>query len=1059
MIQKLIIFSLKNRWVVVGLAIALMGLGLWCFKLLKIEAYPDIADTNVIVISKYDGRAAEEVEQQVTIPIERVLNNVPHVTDRRSRTIFGLSVVQLNFDETVTDYFARQQIIERLSSAQLPDGVVPELAPLTTAVGEIYRYVIEAPASMTPMQLRDLQDWVIIPQLLQVPGIADVTTFGGPIKQYQVIPDPAKLRKYDITLQEVVDAVQKNNQNTGGNIIARGGQGFAVRGLGALKSPDDVQNIVLKANEGVPVLVRDVASVEINPPSPSGILGYRIPDEKLDVVGATEGIVLLRRGENPSEVLELLKDKIADLETRELPKGVHLRVLYDRGFLIDHSLETVAHTLIEGITIVMLLLLLFLGSLRAALVVTVTIPFSLLFAFILMKLAGIPANLLSLGAIDFGIIVDGASVMAVHLLHRYRHLKPSDRDAGIVPVTTLSAGEVAREIFFSVTIIILAYLPILLMQRVEGKLFSPMALTLSFAVIGSLLCALTVIPVLISFAYRKAIAPNAKPLKEYKNLLLTPLERGYAWLLRSTLFRAPAMVVGVGMALVLVMIGFGLKLGTEFLPELDEGSIFMRAFMPSGITIQENAKISPKIRDIISSYKPVSFVITQAGRNDDGTDPFPADRTEILVGLKDYNTWSDTISKKEIVRSMQSRLQEAFPGAFFSSGQPIIDQVMEIVTGSAADLAISIVGNDLTLMRAKADRIAILVKGMQGAVSVNIEQEGPQDQLAIKINRPAAARYGINVAEIENLIEAAIGGKAIGTIYDEAKRYDIIVRFTPESRGSIDAIRQLQVPSATGALIPMNELADIRYVQGQTNIYRLNGKRMVTVRTNIRGRDQGGFVKEISQKVAQHVKIPEGYSIIYGGQYENLERAGGQLAISIPLTIVVVFLFLFMLYGNVRDTLVTLACLLFALAGGIGALLLRGYNFNVSAGVGFVSIFGISVMAGVLLVSALNRNLTDLSKSLREITIETAQEQFRAIMAIMVVAIIGLVPAAISSGIGSDVQRPLATVIIGGLTTTLFFTPLVIPPLYYLVNRKRKRVVLDEDGKPEPEPIEEGTEI
>jgi cobalt-zinc-cadmium resistance protein CzcA len=1059
MIQKLITFSLRNRWAVVGLAVAVMGLGLWCFKLLKIEAYPDIADTNVIIISKYDGRAAEEVEQQVTIPIERVLNNVPHVTDRRSRTIFGLSVVQLNFDETVTDYFARQQIIERLSSAQLPDGVSPELAPLTTAVGEIYRYVIEAPASMTPMQLRDLQDWVIIPQLLQVPGLADVTTFGGPIKQYQVIPDPAKLRKYDITLQEVIDAVQKNNQNTGGNILARGGQGFAVRGLGALKSPDDVQNIVLKANEGVPVLLRDVASVEINPPSPSGILGYRIPDEKLDVVGATEGIVLLRRGENPSEVLELLKEKIADLEARELPKGVHLRVLYDRGFLIDHSLETVAHTLIEGVAIVTILLVLFLGSLRAALVVTVTIPFSLLFAFILMKLAGIPANLLSLGAIDFGIIVDGASVMAVHLIHRYRHSRPSDRDVGIVPVTTNSAKEVAREIFFSVTIIILAYLPILLMQRVEGKLFSPMALTLSFAVIGSLICALTVIPVLISFAFRKVLTPGGKPLKEYKNFLLTPLERGYKWLLISTLFRVPKLVVAVGMIVVLVMIGFGLKLGTEFLPELDEGSIFMRAFMPSGITIQENAKISPKIRDIISKYKPVSFVITQAGRNDDGTDPFPSDRTEILVGLKDYSTWSDSISKKEIVRSMQSELQETFPGAFFSSGQPIIDQVMEIVTGSAADLAISIVGNDLTLMRAKADSIAALVKKMDGAVSVNIEQEGPQDQLAIKINRPAAARYGINVAEIENLIEAAIGGKAIGTIYDEAKRYDIIVRFTPESRGSIDAVRQLQVPSATGALIPMNELADIRYVQGQTNIYRLNGKRMVTVRTNIRGRDQGGFVTEISQKVREHVKIPEGYSIIYGGQYENLERAGGQLAISIPLTIVVVFLFLFMLYGNVRDTLLTLTCLLFALAGGIGALLLRGYNFNVSAGVGFVSIFGISVMAGVLLVSALNRNLTDMSKSLKEITIETAQEQFRAIMAIMVVAIIGLVPAAISSGIGSDVQRPLATVIIGGLTTTLFFAPLIIPPLFYLVNRNRKRVVLDEEGKPEPEAIEEGTEI
>ncbi|SFE08252.1 efflux RND transporter permease subunit [Spirosoma endophyticum] len=1060
MIQKLIEFSLKNRWAIVGMAVAVMGLGLWCFKLLKIEAYPDIADTNVIVIAKYDGRAAEEVEQQVTIPIERVLNSVPHVTDRRSRTIFGLSVVQLNFDETVTDYFARQQVIERLTGAQLPDGVSPELAPLTTAVGEIYRYVIEAPSSMTPMQLRDLQDWVIIPQLLQVPGLADVTTFGGPIKQFQVIPNPAKLRKFSLTLQDVIEAVQKNNQNTGGNVISRGGQGFAVRGLGALKTPDDVQHIVLKANEGVPVLVRDVASVEINPPSPSGILGYRIPDENLDVIGATEGIVLLRRGENPSEVLELLKEKIADLEARELPKGVHLRILYDRGFLIDHSLETVAHTLIEGISIVAILLVLFLGSLRAALVVTVTIPFSLLFAFILMKLVGIPANLLSLGAIDFGIIVDGASVMAEHLLRRYRSAGPADRNQGVVNVTARSAGEVAREIFFSVTIIILAYMPILLMQRVEGKLFSPMALTLSFAVIGSLICALTIIPVLISFAFRKALSPGGKPLKEHKNFLLSPLEKGYQWLLRSTLMRVPGLIVGVGMAVVLVMIGFGLKLGTEFLPELDEGSIFMRAFMPSGITIQENAKISPKIRDIISTYKPVSFVITQAGRNDDGTDPFPTDRTEILIGLKDYSTWSDTISKKEIVRSMQSKLQEAFPGAFFSSGQPIIDQVMEIVTGSAADLAISVVGNDLTLMRAKADSISALVKGMSGAVSVNIEQEGPQDQLAIKINRPAAARYGINVSEIENMIEAAIGGKTVGSIYDEAKRYDIVVRFTPESRGSIDAVRQLQVPSATGALIPMNELADIRYVQGQTNIYRINGKRMVTVRTNIRGRDQGGFVKEISEKVRQHVKIPEGYSVIYGGQYENLERAGGQLLISIPLTIVVVFLFLFMLYGNVRDTLLTLTCLLFALGGGIGALLLRGYNFNVSAGVGFVSIFGISVMAGVLLVSALNRNLLNNPKSLLEITIETAQEQFRAIMAIMVVAIIGLVPAAISSGIGSDVQRPLATVIIGGLTTTLFFAPLIIPPLFYLVNRKRPRPTpLDSTGHHIPEPIEEGTEI
>ncbi|MFD2570136.1 efflux RND transporter permease subunit [Spirosoma soli] len=1058
MIQKLITFSLRNRWVVVGLAAAMMGLGLWCFKMLKIEAYPDIADTNVIIIAKYDGRAAEEVEQQVTIPIERVLNNVPHVTDRRSRTIFGLSVVQLNFDETVTDYFARQQVIERLSGAELPDGVEPELAPLTTAVGEIYRYVIEAPESMTPMQLRDLQDWTIIPQLLQVPGIADVTNFGGPVKQFQVIPDPAKLRKFSLSLQDVIDAIQKNNQNTGGNIVARGGQGFAVRGLGALKTPDDIGNIVLKTNEGVPVFVRDVASVEINPPSPSGILGYRIPDEKLDVVGATEGIVLLRRGENPSEVLGLLKNKITDLEANELPKGVHLRVLYDRGFLIDHSLETVAHTLFEGVSVVIIVLVFFLGSLRTALVVTATIPFALLFAFILMKFVGIPANLLSLGAIDFGIIVDGACVMAEHLVRKYRGATEEDKRRGVFRATVEAAGEVANEIFFSVLIIILAYLPILTMQRVEGKLFSPMALTLAFAVVGSMVFALTAIPVLISMAFRKQMAIGQPAKKPYENILLHFLERGYRWLLGRILKR-PAFVVGLLATVVLALTALGIRLGTEFLPELDEGSIFMRAFMPSGITVQENAKIAPKIRDVIGKYKPVSFVITQSGRNDDGTDPFPSDRTEILIGLKDYSTWADSISKKELVRTMQTELTNAFPGAFFSSGQPIIDQVMEIVTGSAADLAISVVGNDLNLMRSKADSIAQIVRQTPGAVAVNLEQEGPQDQLAIRINRPAAARYGINVSEIEGMIEAAIGGKAIGSIYDEAKRYDILVRFTPESRGSIDAIRQLQVTSATGALIPMDELADIRYVQGQTNIYRINGKRMVTVRTNIRDRDQGGFVADVRQQIERNVHIPQGYQVIYGGQFENLERASRQLGVVIPLTLVIIFGILLAFYRNVREAAIAMSCVLLALPGGIVALLLRGYHFNISAGVGFVSLFGICVMTGILFVSSINLKLTQ-NLSLMEAIRESAIEQFRLRVMVILLAMIGLFPAALSGGIGSDIQRPLATVIIGGLATTLLFAPLIIPPLFYVVNRHVKRSDFTNDkGKHLSEPIEEGTEI
>jgi cobalt-zinc-cadmium resistance protein CzcA len=1019
---------MKNRWVVVGLAIALMGIGFWCFTQL---------DTNVIVVSQYPGRASEEVEQQVTVPIERALQNTPNVMDRRSRTIFGLSVVQLTFKDGTDDYFARQQVMERLQTAELPDGVAPELAPLSTAVGEILRYVVEAPPNYSPTQLRDLQDWVIKPHILEVPGIADVTTFGGPLKQFHILTSPDKLRKYDLTLADLEKAVQDNNLNTGGNVLDRGGQGFAVRGIGALQKESDIESIVLKSINGVPVYMCDVASVEIAPPPPSGVMGYTIKDENVNVTGGVEGIILMRRYENPTDVLKLLKEKLKDIKAEELPEGVNIRLLYDRSFLIDHSLNTVGETLLEGVSIVIILLIFFFGSVRSALVVALTIPFALLFAFILMQIAHIPANLLSLGAIDFGIIVDGACVMTEHLIRKYRTATVEEKQEGIVRITLSAAQEVGREIFFSVAIIILAYMPILLMTRVEGKLFSPMALTLAFAVIGSMIAALTFIPVLISFAYRKALSDPNKPMKEPRNVILQFLEKSYAKALNWIMPRSKAVVLS-GFGLVILLVLFGAKLGSEFLPTLDEGSIFLRGNFPAGVTIQENAKYAPKIRSIIAKYPQISFVITQSGRNDDGTDPFPANRNEILVGLKDYSLWSDTIAKKDLVQMIKTDLQHQMPAVQFSSGQPIIDQVMEIVNGSAADLAISIVGDDLTMMREKATKIADIVSHTQGADAVNIEQEGPQEQLSIQINRENAARYGINVSDIQNMIEAAIGGKGISVLYDGTKRYDIVVRYLPQYRDNIDVIKTLQISSASGTLIPMSELADINFIQWQTNIYHYGSKRMITVRTNVRGRDQSGFVKEVQQKIAKQVQVPKGYSIMYGGQYENLERAGKQLAFTIPLTIVMVFLLLFALYRKLKYTLITMSCILFALAGGIIALLLRGYYFNVSGGVGFVSIFGISVMAGVLVVSAFRRLMYSEQGLQAAAVAHTAQEQLRALLSILVVAIIGLVPAAISSGIGSDVQRPLATVIIGGLTSTLIFAPLLLPPLFYWVNKGKQ---------------------
>ncbi|RRA99814.1 efflux RND transporter permease subunit [Larkinella rosea] len=1050
MIQNALKVALANRTAFVIAALLLMAAGLVCFRFLKIEAYPDIADTNVIVIAQYAGRAAEEVEQQVTIPLERALNNTPRVIARRSRTIFGLAVVQLNFEDGTNDYFARQQVIERLAAAELPDGVTPELGPLTTAVGEIYRYVVEAPPTFSPMQLRDLQDWVIRPALTQVSGIADVVTFGGPVKQFHVLTSPDRLRKYNLTMETIIEAVQANNLNTGGSIVERGGQGFAVRGLGAIQRANDIDNIVLTTINGVPVYIRDVASVEVAPPQPQGILGYTIPVKGVDVNSGVEGIVSLRRGENPTEVLKALKERIVDLQDNELPKGVKLQIIYDRSTLVDYTLETVSHTLLEGISIVVIILVLFLGDIRSALVVAITIPFSLLFAFILMKLTGIPANLLSLGAIDFGIIVDGACVMAAHLIHSYRYAanratEPGEPRKNIVTLTIESAGEVGREIFFAVTIIILAYLPILTMQRVEGKLFSPMALTLAFAVIGSMLFALTLIPVLMTFVYRKQVE-TVQPAKQKRKTIFDRIQGSYVRIILRTL-QKPRAVFFSGLVLVLVVIGLGVRIGTEFLPTLDEGSIFMRSFLPAGTNITENQKIAPVIRQVAARHSQIESIVTQSGRNDDGTDPFPANRTEILMILKPYDGWVHDTTKQQLLTTIKSQLEEQLPGANLSFGQPIIDQVTEIVTGSASDLAINLTGYDLTLLRSKADQVLKIVRGIEGSSESGIEQEGPQAQMSININRQQVARYGINVAAIQTMIEAAIGGKVISTLYDGPRRYDIVVRYLPENRNNIDVIRSLQVPSPGGSLIPMSQLADVQLIDGQTNIYRLDGKRLVTVRTNIRGRDQGSFVAEARRKVRQLVTLPHGYAVAYGGQFENLERAGKQLMVAIPLTVVIVLAVLFLLFQSVRYALMTVVCVLFGLAGGIAALLVRGYNFNVSAGVGFVSLFGLSVMAGVLLIAAINRERETGGMPLKMVVAHASGEQLRAIMMMLIVAIIGLIPAATSSGIGSDVQRPLATVIIGGLTSTLLFTPFLLPPLYYWVERNRRK-------KPVPKPEE-----
>ncbi len=1041
MIKGLLNFALTQRLATTALAIILIAFGVWSWVALKKEAYPDVGDTQVTVITTFPGRASVEVEQQITIPLEKVLNGVPKVIQRRSKTIFGLSVIQLTFEDGTDDYFARQRVLEKLTEAELPDGVSPTLGPLTSPVGEIFRYVIEADDNYNPMQLRTLQDWVIIPKILQVQGVADVINFGGLVKQYHVITSPTKLLKYNLTLQNVIDAINSNNLNTGGNIIKRGEQGFAIRSMGAIRNKEDLLNIVLTSQSGVPVFVKDVATAEEYPLPANGILGYTLKDangKKEDVQSGIQGLVAMRRGENASQVVDDLKKKIDEINSSDLPEGVKLKVTYDRSDLVNYTIETISHTLLEGFIIVIIVLIFFIGSVRSALVVATTIPISLLFAFTMMKFTGINANLLSLGAIDFGIIVDGAVIMVENIMRHFRDISLEEKRMGIIHNTLKAAQEVGTEIFFSIIIIILAYLPIFTFQRVEGKLFSPMAYTLAFAILGSLLLALTIIPILMSIIYKKHFTPGHSGKIEWHNPIYEFILKFYNKSVKFLVNNYIYTVVAAGAIVILVSI-FGLKhIGTEFLPELDEGSFNIRCFFPVGINLDDAAKYTPVIRKIISDHKEVKSVITQLGRNDDGTDPYGPNRLEILVILNDYSTWIKNISKKDLLIQIKKSLEAAIPGAMFSFSQPILDNVTEAVTGSVADLAIQINGNDLNLMRQKADSILNIIKTIKGATEYGIEQEGNQAQLSIDINRTSAARYGINISDIQKMIEAAIGGQSIGSLYEGNKKFDIVVRYTPEYRGSIEAIKNMFVPSPTGARVPMNELATIRLIDGPTIIQRENGNRQISVRTNIRGRDQGGFVTEAKEKI-KNIVFPKGYSVEWGGQFENLSRAAGRLQIVIPLTLGIIFLILFILYKNIRYVAISMSSIPLALTGGILALVIRGYAFNVSSGVGFISLFGVSIMTGVLYVFRTNQ-LRDSGMHLKEAVVKAAVIQLRPNLMTIVLALFGLIPASMASGIGSDVQRPLATVIVGGLTSALLLTIFVMPAIYYsvevLLNKK-----------------------
>jgi len=1024
MIAALLRLALSHRLLTVLCCLTAGGLGFWAFTELKVEAYPDLSDLQVTVITQYPGHAPEEVEQQVTIPIERALSAVPNVIGRRSRTIFGLSVVDLTFAYDVEEHQARQTVLERLRDAALPEGIEPSLAPPTTPAGELYRYVVEG-EGLDEIRLREIQDWVIAPRMLQVPGVGDAFAFGGLLKQYEIAVDPMALYKYNLSIRRIADAVAANNQNAGGSLIPSGEQALVVRGIGRLRTPADLENVVVSSANGAPVFVRDVGRVRVSHAVPTGIFGL---DSRS---GLVEGIVAMRRGENAGEVLRGIRQAAEELNSGGLPAGIRIRPIYDRTELVNNTLHTVSRTLTEGLIIVFLVMMFFLGSFRAALLTALVIPLSLAFAFAAMYLCGITASLLSLGAIDFGIIVDGTLVMVECMLRRLAHQGRRIRAEESYGILCEAALEIQRPIVFSLLILITAYIPLFTLQRVERRLFMPMAFTIASALVGSLLLTVTLVPALATWLFS-----DHRPRR---NPVLLGLIRTYEVVLRWLVERAGKAAI----ASVLIVAGgvaVASRLGTEFLPHLDEGVIWVRMILPPGVSLEKSAQVADRLRELARQSPEVILVTSQTGRQTSNTEPFGPNRTESLIALKPYVQWPPGKRKEHLVEELAARFRSNIPGARFNFTQPIIDMVMEAVTGSSADLAVLLSGPDLTVLRAAAAQTLEVLQGIRGAADTAIEQEADQPQLRIRINRTEAARYGINAADLQEVIELAIGGRPVSVMVEGDRRFDIVVRYRPEARSTLAEIGNILVPTSDGARVPLSRLAEIGVANGASIIARRENQRLISVRTNIRGRDQGSFVAEAQRKFREKVKLPPGYKVEWGGQFENLARARRRLAWILPVTVVIIFGLLYWTFASVGDAAMVLVMVPFSMVGGVLALKLRGIPFSVSAAVGFVSLFGVAVMAGVLYLAEINRLRRTYDRPLKEAVLVGASVQLRPLLILITAAILGICPAAFATGIGSDVQRPLATVVFGGLISTLVLTLLALPALYYLARRGGRRL-------------------
>jgi cobalt-zinc-cadmium resistance protein CzcA len=1022
MIGRITAYTLRHRAIVLALLLLFIFAGINAFQRLPVEAFPDVSNMSVQVITLFPGHAAEEVERLVTIPIENQMNSVPKLVALRSISLFGLSQVTLVFEDSAEPDYVRNQVFQFLSNVALPGGAQANLSPNATPIGEIYRYTLKAPADYPAVELKALEDWVVERKLRTVPGVVDVVGFGGPTKQYQVQVDPLKLKSYNLSLKQVFDALSNGNRNAGGSYVEHGSEMYVVRGLGFVRDPADIGAIAVDTRNGTPIRISDIAAVTIGRAVRLGRVGmlFNRRGGFTDDDDAVQGIVIMRRGENPRDVLDGIHAKIAEINRQYLPAGVKLVPHYDRTELIQRTLRTVRKNMLEGIGLVVLVLVLFLGlgNYRTALVVALAVPVSLLGAYLLLDLRGIPANLISMGAIDFGIIVDSAVVVAENLI-RILHEK-KDKLRSLPHAIVEAVSEMGRPILFSKAILLTAFIPVYTLQRVEGRIFRPMALTLTYALVTGTIFAVFIVPALLSFALKHGA-------KGEESWTVRKLIQAYRPMLEAALRRRRLIFVIAG-ALLLSGLGSYFFIGSEFLPKLDEGALWVRIFMPKSISPSEAAKIVDRVRHRIASFPETENVLSQLGRPDDGTDINGFDVCEFNVNLKPRSEWKTAPNREGLVAAMKANLKE-IPGLDSQFSQYIEDNVNEAVSGIKSELAIKLFGEDPVKLQELADKIADTISKVQGAEDVGTDQFLGQPQIQIAVDRAAIARYGVSVSDIQSVIETALGGSVATQVLEGERTFDLVVKLAPKAVSDLDSIRNIPVFGANNERLTLGTLTKVEVRAGLARIMREGNERRIAIKLSVRGRDLGSLVHEAQERVNAAVPLPAGYRMVWTGAFENEQRAVGRLAVVVPITILVIFFLLFTAFDSGKFAALILLNVPFAAVGGLLALPVAGLDLSVSAMVGFIALFGVSIQSGVLLVERI-RELRRLGKPLREAVIEGSISRVRPVMMTSLMAALGLLPAAISTGVGAETARPFAVVIIGGLITATLLSLFLLPILY-----------------------------